>query len=192
MGQSQFTTFDIVNLSKKQYELDKFIREKNQLGEPQLPLLVNAYFVEISEFLNEVRAFKNWSKKGLSRITAYEEYIDGLHFLLSIANDRWELHKDIKVGERFQRELNTYYERFKKAPQIYDETVPKSVTQFIDYSLRLYSYTQICESTLDTFISYFNLYLNAAYALGMTPEQLVTEYNRKHEINYTRQTKGNY
>lgn len=186
------SSIDIVQLAKKQHALDKFIRDKNDLGESNLHILVNAYFVEISEFLNEVRAFKNWSKKGLTTETAYEEYIDGLHFLLSIANDRWDLYENVAIGEQFQREIDYYYKTFLNKKYIYDENNPKSIERFIEYSLRLYSYNLICESDLSAFIGYFNLYLTIAYSLGMTPEQIATEYAYKHEINYARQENGTY
>jgi dimeric dUTPase (all-alpha-NTP-PPase superfamily) len=45
--------------------------------------------VELSEFANETRCFKHWSTKGLKDMDnekALEEFIDALHFYLSIAN----------------------------------------------------------------------------------------------------------
>ena len=44
-----------------------------------------ALLVELGEFANETRCFKYWSNKSPSpKATILEEYVDGLHFLLSL------------------------------------------------------------------------------------------------------------
>ena len=47
-----------------------------------------ALLVEIGELANETRCFKYWSNKPASeREVILEEYVDGLHFILSIGID---------------------------------------------------------------------------------------------------------
>lgn len=47
-----------------------------------------AFLVELGELANETRTFKYWSLKGPSaKDVILEEYVDGIHFLVSLAND---------------------------------------------------------------------------------------------------------
>lgn len=77
-------------LLRKQDELDRIILDNHNLRNMgTVELLghkITALMVETSEMANEVRAFKYWSNKKPNVKEAKEEYIDCLHFMLSIGN----------------------------------------------------------------------------------------------------------
>ncbi|KYD03468.1 hypothetical protein B4102_3386 [Heyndrickxia sporothermodurans] len=97
-----------MNLEKMlaaQAELDKYIVEKKGLqGVDLVPNTFLALQVELAEFANEGRWFKHWSDDQEPRtkvpVTAWgepyknpllEEYVDCVHFFLSIANQKgWQ------------------------------------------------------------------------------------------------------
>ncbi len=65
---------------QKEHDLQpkKIVKKKKML----------ALLVEIGELANETRCFKYWSNKPASeREVILEEYVDGLHFILSIGID---------------------------------------------------------------------------------------------------------
>ena len=63
-----------------------------------------ALLVEISELANETRCFKHWSKKGPSEESVLlEEYVDSLHFFLSIAN-----HHQYDVDRLYSQYLSDF------------------------------------------------------------------------------------
>lgn len=93
------------------YEMQKtldarIIREKGLEGQDLLPNTVLALQVEIGELANEWRGFKHWSNdREPRRERMLEEYVDCLHFFLSIARqldvpvEKLE-HTDSSVIER--------------------------------------------------------------------------------------------
>ena len=79
---------NVKRLSEMQEVLDDRIIKEHQLEDKNLEEnKIFALLVEISELANETRCFKHWSKKGPSEESVIlEEYVDSLHFFLSIAN----------------------------------------------------------------------------------------------------------
>jgi dimeric dUTPase (all-alpha-NTP-PPase superfamily) len=69
-----------------QKELDKHILDKHELIQEDLvEKKILALLVELGELANETRSFKFWSLKPSSdRQVILEEYVDGLHFILSL------------------------------------------------------------------------------------------------------------
>lgn len=81
-----------INLSNclvKQSELDDRIMQMHQQSrESTQRKRVLALLVEIAELANETRSFKYWSLRGPSdKEVLIEEYVDSLHFLLSLSLD---------------------------------------------------------------------------------------------------------
>lgn len=76
--------FDFVKCFALQKDLDNKIylnhdiKEKNVEEKKYLALII-----EVSEFINETKCFKYWSKKIVDQNKLVEEYIDCLHFFLS-------------------------------------------------------------------------------------------------------------
>jgi len=85
---------NLKELYEKQNKLDEYIVKKS-LGtsfnhnskSDFLSDRLLALFVEVGEFANKTRCFKYWSKKPEdSKPEMLEEYVDMLHFFLSIGN----------------------------------------------------------------------------------------------------------
>ena len=79
---------NVKKLCEMQMVLDERIIKEHQLeGKDLEENKILALLVEISELANETRCFKHWSTKGPSEESVLlEEYVDSLHFFLSIAN----------------------------------------------------------------------------------------------------------
>ena len=79
-----------MNLGKlflAQKELDARIEEQHPRAEGEIrnPEKVLALLVELGELANETRCFKFWSFKPASeKKVILEEFVDGIHFLLSL------------------------------------------------------------------------------------------------------------
>ncbi len=69
-----------------QRKLDQYIEKEHGLQDRSLfEEKTLALFVEIGELANETRCFKFWSKKPASDSKVIlEEYVDGIHFILSL------------------------------------------------------------------------------------------------------------
>src|SRR5690625_909139 len=83
-----------------QRELDNYIESNNDLHnkdvfqEKYLALLV-----ELGELANETRCFKFWSMKPPSdKKVILEEFVDGIHFLLSLGNEAGHHYKNIPLS----------------------------------------------------------------------------------------------
>lgn len=161
-----------MNLNKlfsMQEILDKRIEtEHNLQNENLLHKKVLALFVEIGELANETRCFKFWSKKGpSSREVILEEYVDGLHFILSIG-------------------ITSGFTDISLSSSTNDN---KDAT---DGFLRLNSLisTFLNSSTKENYILLFNCFLNLGDVLGFSESDIEAAYVHKNEINHERQNQG--
>ena len=77
------------HLYKKQAELDQRIAENHNVSYATTrPRRTLALLVEIGEFANATRCFKYWSNKpSEAQDIVLDEYVDGLHFFLSLGID---------------------------------------------------------------------------------------------------------
>jgi dimeric dUTPase (all-alpha-NTP-PPase superfamily) len=104
----------IMYLLEFQKDIDERIREEFEIKPDDIDILrkkMIAFFVEIGEFINEERSFKYWSrKKENDRQKVLEEYVDGLHFVLSLGLDikyDFENHKPfVEKGDLYDTYLN--------------------------------------------------------------------------------------
>jgi dimeric dUTPase (all-alpha-NTP-PPase superfamily) len=167
---------NVKKLSEMQKVLDHRIIMEHRLEDKDLEEnKILALLVEINELANETRCFKHWSTKGPSEESVLlEEYVDSLHFFLSIANDR---QYDVD-------HLYAIYERDFNSP----EGPITLVTAFIDIMEKII----LMEKKPDSYhyIDAFSAYLNLGKLLGFTPEQIENGYIRKNEINHQRQDSG--
>lgn len=160
-----------MNLSKlftMQRELDAFI-QNNRVGnadvfqEKGLALLV-----ELAELANETRSFKFWSTKGPSpREVILEEYVDSIHFMLSLGiekgfDDMYEWPAGEVSGELTEVFLKT----------------TESILHFLN------------ELTLESYKNMWIHYGAIAQNLGFTHAQIIEAYILKNEENYKRQQEG--
>lgn len=98
------------DLLKLQKELDAYILSQHDTTLDPKNLLTDtilALQVEVSELANETRCFKHWSRKGASeKSIILEEYVDVLHFFLSLGNQLGFTAQDICTGYLEKRQKN--------------------------------------------------------------------------------------
>lgn len=128
-----------------------------------------ALVVELAELANEVRCFKFWSvKKRSEQEIILEEYVDCLHFVISI-------------GITLDVDFSTLS---------FDcETQLSSITnQF----LKVMSLTNtLSVDNKEVFYELYKELMVLAYNLGFSDNEIMDAYKKKNELNHTRQT-NNY
>ncbi|ACE78274.1 hypothetical protein [Bacillus phage 1] len=160
MGLNLATLFDM------QEALDNHIRRKQNIPADMdlVPYLVDALDVEIAELQNEVRYFKFWSAdRNMRREAALMEYVDGLHFFLSLG-----------LAFGIPRE-------FEPLPHHYGD-IRKQFR-----SLKRYVY--VMEGPMQWYIA-FNLFLGLGEFLGFSWPEIVRAYMEKNQVNHKRQEAG--
>lgn len=154
-------------LFSMQAKLDEFIQQNKNIHFDVFNEKGLALLVELSELANETRCFKYWSQKGPSeREVILEEFVDSIHFLLSLGNeksfslDAWpEVQEDKNLTELFL-------------------TVQKSILKFIE-DPNEQSYKEVWEG-----------YGLLAYNLHFTLDDIIEAYIAKNKKNYERQLTG--
>ncbi|SFE68949.1 dUTP diphosphatase [Alteribacillus iranensis] len=151
-----------------QKQLDDRILQKHQLRRDDLFFeKVLALLTEVGELANETRCFKFWSNKPASeKPVILEEYVDGIHFILSLGIDGgWE-----------------------ETP---DEPVESNISwteQFIRVHQEIMNFQQ--EPGKERFLTVFREYLQLGKQLGFTMEEIETAYYSKNKMNHKRQIEG--
>lgn len=151
-----------------QDQLDKHIGETKNIDVKQYPTeRIVALQVEFNELLNELPfLFKYWSRKYTDKHAidwnkVLEEYVDGWHFILSIANDF-----GIEDYKRTKREFHDMRKLALGINNIISRLTKKDFNDLVDY------------------------YILFGEKLGLTKEQVVAAYMKKNEVNYERQAQG--
>lgn len=82
-----------------QADLDYFIQAEHQLqNEDLFEKKILSLLVELGELANETRCFKFWSRKPPSdEKVILEEFVDGVHFILSIGLELGYEDQDISI-----------------------------------------------------------------------------------------------
>lgn len=155
-------------LFSMQRELDSFIRQNR--GEEKDVFLERglALLVELAELANETRCFKFWSQKGPSEeVVILEEYVDSIHFLLSLG---------------IEKKLDSL--------SIWPEgEVEGDLTQlFLKTSAMIQRF--LGDLSMETYKEVWIHYGAIAKKLGFTHEDIMDAYIAKNEENYERQKKG--
>src|SRR5699024_7617521 len=116
---------------------------------------------------NETRCFKFWSTKGASDETVIlEEYVDNIHFLLSIGNHKGYAFQTIDLTETTDQATATFNQVFVKAVHFYES------------------------QTKENYLALFRTYLQLAALLGFTETAIQKAYHQKNEVNYERDRKS--
>lgn len=157
-------------LFKMQKELDRHIESNHQLQDVDLfERKVLALLVELGELANETRCFKFWSLKPSSpQETVLEEFVDGIHFILSLG---------IECGFNQEEE---YAITLDKTESVTGQFL--SVYNGIGYFRK--------SRSLEHYKELFTAYLNLGEMLGFTPLEIEKAYIEKNEVNYKRQAEG--
>jgi len=163
----KFMNFSI--LFNMQQELDSKIEAQHQLqNENLIERKVLALLVEVGELANETRCFKFWSlKPSASTSVILEEYVDGIHFILSLGLemkvntllDLNEVQADRTITEQFLKVYETI-QAFKK------------------------------DQSHATYKEMFEEYLLLGKLLGFSSKQVEEAYISKNEVNHQRQEQG--
>ena len=149
--------------------LDQHIETKHGLqSENVVDRKILALLVELGELANETRCFKFWSLKGPSdQETILTEYVDGIHFILSLAN---EYDFELSVPEEFLSDQHDVTEQFLLLYQ--------GISKFKN------------ERTNEIFQMIFAEYLSLGKMLGFSANDVEKAYVSKNEVNYERQKQG--
>ncbi|MEN2765607.1 dUTP diphosphatase [Ornithinibacillus xuwenensis] len=159
---------DWKSLFSMQKQLDTYIEENHNLSEKDLfEDKYLALLVELGELANETRCFKFWSnkKRGDSQ-TILEEFVDGIHFILSLG---------IEKGLRFEAE--TVKQSNKLETELFN-TVFENGVVFKNQPIQP-NYNRLFQS-----------YLELGLKLGFQEADVRQAYIKKNEVNYERQNQG--
>lgn len=160
---------NIAQLFQIQKRLNDRIKAKHQVeGENLLAEKMLAFLVELGELANETRCFKYWSRQQPSdRDVILEEYVDGLHFILTIG-----------LAYRFTNwSLQETYS--------YNESMTEQFLQVMNKTNELRKTNK--ESTYNELVAAF---LGLGQQLGFTYEEIERSYLEKNKINHQRQDEG--
>jgi dimeric dUTPase (all-alpha-NTP-PPase superfamily) len=161
---------EFIEWFQMQKQLDQFIESENHLENEELfERKVMALLVEIGELANETRCFKFWSKKPASdRDVILEEFVDGVHFILSIGIELGFNHQNLQI--------------------LTSETKENLTTLFLDV------YNRVCKLRMSKSIRDFKIlteqFFQIGTKLGFSIEEVQQAYLSKNEINYERQRQG--
>lgn len=174
---------NLEKLFKLQKELDEHIYNEHpvQDGEDRLAKKILALQVELGELANEWRGFKYWShdqeprksvikfvrydKPPVTRNLVLEEFVDGIHFLLSIGLENGIEELDIKPIKK-----NTLTEQFLGLYNV--------------FSLLHISFSQ------KTYSEAWSAYVWLAEMLGLRWDDVEAAYFEKNAMNHARQESG--
>lgn len=153
-----------------QEDLDYRIeKEHNLLSENLVPKKILALLVELGELANETRCFKFWSNKGPSpKKVILEEYVDGLHFILSLG---------LKLN--YSKDLNLKPIVCLKSP-LY--------AQFLDLYDKISKFNN--NTSKEMYLDLFQSFLNLGASLNFSEKDIEDAYVEKNKVNHKRQDEG--
>jgi dimeric dUTPase (all-alpha-NTP-PPase superfamily) len=163
---------NVMNIEKlldMQEKLDQHIEEEHGLQNADLiEKKILALLVEVGELANETRSFKFWSKKSSSsKEVILEEFVDGIHFILSLG---------LEIGiQQFDLGETNYA----------NEDVSK---QFLEVFKSANHFSE--ERSVGHFQQLFRHYVYLGELLGFSHEEVFDAYVKKNEVNYNRQKEG--
>lgn len=151
-----------------QRELDTFIQTNQDVKRDVFKEKGLALVVELAELANETRCFKFWSTKGPSeRAVILEEYVDSIHFILSLGIEKgFDTLDEWPVGE-VNGELT----------EVFIHTI-SSIQAFIN------------EPTSGNYENLWIHYGSIASRIGFSYTDIINAYIEKNEENYKRQRTG--
>ncbi|MEC2288561.1 dUTP diphosphatase [Bacillus velezensis] len=174
---------------------DRIIKEKGLEGQDLLPNLILALQVELAECANEWRGFKHWSNDReprnhcklcqlietphICQNPLLEEYVDCLHFILSIGN-----HIDYKIVSA--KELQVFFCEVNLTEQF------ASLFEEIVYMAQATRGHSPAEQSLVRYRyeSLFQIFIGLGVMLDFTTEQIEAAYMEKNAVNHQRQQEG--
>lgn len=159
---------NLTNLFELQQSLDEHIETEHprQEGESRANKKILALLVELGELANEWRGFKFWSKDQKPRVNPLlEEYVDGIHFLLSLG-------LEMKVGKL--------------------DLKPIKLSNLNEQFIGLYNAISILHIAFSdkTYHAAFAVFMGLGEMLGFSWEEIEAAYLEKNRKNHERQEFG--
>ncbi|TKD70372.1 dUTP diphosphatase [Pseudalkalibacillus hwajinpoensis] len=152
-----------------QKQLDnRIVREHDLEGEDLFENKLLALKVEVGELANETRCFKYWSKKApSSKETVLEEYVDGIHFILSLGLELGFTHGVIPAESDEQlTAVQAFHDVYRAIERVADE------------------------KTESAFLQLIGGYLVLGERIGLKIDEIDQAYLKKNEVNHNRQDQG--
>lgn len=195
---------ELAKLIEMQKTLDERIRKEKGLENKDLvPNTFVALQVELAEFANEGRWFKHWSEnqkpndfprqklsggEGISALL--EEFVDSLHFFLSIAIQKgWEdalyIYEEQLDPVDFTGDLTGYY--LEMTYFLSNAYIKIYSSEEIERSKKLYGFPSNQFDFRMAWLCFLNLGING---FGFTLDQIEQAYFDKNAINHKRQEQG--
>jgi len=158
-------SIDLGPLYKLQEELDAEIAKIHEVTyESTFQRRLLSLLVEVGEFANETRCFKYWSYKPSSPLeVVLEEYVDGLHFLLSLG---------IPLGIR----------DYKTKIEACHKDLTEALLSFYGHAASLKD-----DYGKDKYLQLVDEYLGMLPLIGASSTSLIEAYKKKMEENHRRQ-----
>ncbi|MCT2535059.1 dUTP diphosphatase [Aquibacillus koreensis] len=157
-------------LFSMQKKLDAYIQSNHHLQTSELfDKKILALLVEVGELANETRCFKFWSKKPPSdQQVILEEYVDGIHFILSLGIDKgYSNYNGENKTELVQKDITlTFHHVYEKIIAFKNEPSKACYTQLFDTYIRL------------------------GELLGFSEQSMSEAYLEKNKVNFERQDQG--
>lgn len=152
---------NFIKLFELQKNLDEQIRRQQGLDdESLLSKKVLALQVEIAGLANESKCFRFWSSKNVSdRKLLLEEYVDSLHFILTLG---------------LEKNFTDVIPQFKESQ--YDITA-----QFLNLYVDINDFV-VCSSR-DHYLTLFEDFLSLGHSLDFSTSEIEEAYCRKNSIN---------
>ena len=158
---------ELIKMLEMQKMLDASIFEKHGIKEYPYENMRIALLVELGELLNELPTkFKHWKKTAVdNRDKALVEYVDCLHFALSLHN-----YYNFKIDiEALEKSHNFEYMR---------------------ENSKSYSVAELLENIVRSKALTLHYTLVLGYKLGFTWKEIYGAYMAKNEVNYGRLASG--
>jgi dimeric dUTPase (all-alpha-NTP-PPase superfamily) len=160
---------NLTTLFEIQHKLDQKITETHQLKNKDLvSSKILALQVELAELANETRCFKFWSVKEPSpREVIVEEYVDGLHFILSLG-----------LSKGYKDQVSIFIKEIHK-------TQIEAFAQLFDL---ISTYSN--EHSLSHYQDVFQAFIDLGQVLGFSWSEIEQAYLEKNQVNHARQQQG--
>lgn len=160
---------NLEKLLKMQKAFDDRIIDKHELdGQDLFSNKILALKVELGELANEWQGFKHWKEDPQPKPDMLEEFVDCLHFILSIG-----LELEFSVTDHYIH--NSF------------ETV--SIVDHFDMIYDQISTVKL-HQTIDSYQTLLEFFLGLGERLGFTPEMIEAAYLMKNKVNHERQDQG--
>lgn len=155
-----------VELYKMQTVLnERILKQHNLTKEETKKARILAMLVELGELANETRCFKYWSEKGASaKEVVLEEYVDGIHFLLSIGIDEGDIFESIENKPLKEEDITLNF------LEIYQEISQLAI-----------------QYTTEAYLHAFGIYLELGTKLAFSEQDMIEAYFEKNKENHIRQ-----